>query len=139
MEGLPMKLYAMEWYESERGWGRRPDGFSLHATHEDFDGFMAIHWTGMPAQVPDEYEAPEWEHPRLVEAPEALGALVEKLGSLRIPHRCVELSGTGLKIFEPRLEADAQAALVEKRVAEEKACLEKNTPEGSSSRPASRI
>jgi len=30
-----MKLFIQHWEESERGWGIRPDGYSLHMTHQD--------------------------------------------------------------------------------------------------------
>lgn len=134
-----MKLYVMEWYESERGWGRRPDGYSLHISREAFDEHMQKHWKLMPATAPDEYEAPEWQHPQLVESPEDLAALVEKHGTLRLPHRWVALGKDGLAMLAPELAADAQAALVEKRVALEKACLEEIAPECAASRGAPRI
>lgn len=50
------KLY---WEESERGWGVRPDGYSLHLTHEDACKFVDEYWATMPdGPAPDVYERP---------------------------------------------------------------------------------
>lgn len=61
-----MKLYIQYWEESERGWGTRPDGYSLHVTHQDAldyvkkamkkqeDYFTSCGVNG----VPDEYSRP---------------------------------------------------------------------------------
>ena len=43
------------WLESERGWGHRPDGASLHLTAEDAKLYAKDYWDSMPAAVPDEY------------------------------------------------------------------------------------
>lgn len=51
-------VWCQVWEESERGWGCRPDGFSLHATREDVDKYIKEYWTGMPKEVPDEYSRP---------------------------------------------------------------------------------
>lgn len=34
-----MKLWVQEWVESERGWGTRPDGFTVHRKLEDVEMF----------------------------------------------------------------------------------------------------
>lgn len=34
-------LICQEWYESERGWGRRPDGYTLYKTEEDRNKHVA--------------------------------------------------------------------------------------------------
>lgn len=47
------------WLESERGWGVRDDGFSLHATEKDLHAYVKDYWDGMPAAVPDEYSRPD--------------------------------------------------------------------------------
>jgi hypothetical protein len=33
-------VFAQDWDESERGWGVRPDGFTLHLTREDLDEYV---------------------------------------------------------------------------------------------------
>lgn len=47
------------WEESERGWGCRPDGFTLHLTREDRDAFVEAFWKRQKEQLgastPDEY------------------------------------------------------------------------------------
>ena len=58
----PTELYPairVGWTESERGWGQRPDGYSLHLTREDSEAYIKEYWDKMPAQVPDEYSRPE--------------------------------------------------------------------------------
>jgi hypothetical protein len=34
-------LLKQNWYESERGWGQKPDGFTLHLTEEDRSAYVA--------------------------------------------------------------------------------------------------
>lgn len=46
------------WEESERGWGVRPDGYSLHLSKEDAEQFIKEYWAGLPDEVPDEYSRP---------------------------------------------------------------------------------
>lgn len=53
-----MKVVVQKWEESERGWGCRPDGYSLHLTEEDRKSFIAGYWAMMPKAVPDEYSRP---------------------------------------------------------------------------------
>lgn len=51
-------VVVQEWDESERGWGTRPDGASLHLTQEDASTYVKDYWATMPDMVPDEYERP---------------------------------------------------------------------------------
>lgn len=46
------------WMESERGWGQRPDGFSIHLSSEDYKKFVEDYWASMPDEIPDEYSFP---------------------------------------------------------------------------------
>lgn len=47
------------WEESERGWGCRPDGFSLHLTDEDRLKYIKEYWDRQPdGPAPDEYSRP---------------------------------------------------------------------------------
>ena len=57
MKNLKQIIYV-GWEESERGWGTRPDGCSLHLTLNDFKAFEQAYWKRMPKQVPDEYSRP---------------------------------------------------------------------------------
>jgi len=51
-----MEVLIEEWTEYERGWGQRPDGFSIHLTRKDYDEFIADYWSRQPkGHVPDEY------------------------------------------------------------------------------------
>jgi hypothetical protein len=53
-------VVAQQWEESERGWGVRPDGASLHLTEEDRISYCKDHWNrekklNSSGIVPDEY------------------------------------------------------------------------------------
>ena len=50
-----------DWIESERGWGIRPDGCSLHQTVGECKQYIAKYWDSMPDSVPNEYERPAGE------------------------------------------------------------------------------
>lgn len=49
-------VIVQEWEETERGWGIRPDGFTLHLTLEDHKEWCNAHVASLPTDhVPDEY------------------------------------------------------------------------------------
>ena len=52
-------VFCQKWEESERGWGTRPDGYSLHLTAEDLKRYIKEYWMEMPDAVPDEYSLPD--------------------------------------------------------------------------------
>ncbi len=54
-------VVVVVWEESERGWGERPDGYSLHLTPESVLQFVEDYWATMPDEVPDEYSRPTGE------------------------------------------------------------------------------
>jgi len=51
-------VVIVEWVESERNWGVRPDGCSLHLTQKDADTYVSDYWKIMPDSTPDEYSRP---------------------------------------------------------------------------------
>lgn len=53
-----MKAIALEWEESERGWGTRPDGISIHTTSEEADRYVQAYNDNLPKECPAEYERP---------------------------------------------------------------------------------
>ncbi len=53
------EVIVQKWEESERGWGSRPDGYSLHLTDADRQAFIEAYWARMPDSVPDEYSRPD--------------------------------------------------------------------------------
>lgn len=65
-----MKCWAQTWTESERGWGQRPDGYTLHKTKDDITHFLNRMRTReaeiYKGQTPDEYSFPD-SPPTLVE------------------------------------------------------------------------
>jgi hypothetical protein len=57
------KILVTEWLETERGWGQRPDGYSLHLTLRDMKKYIQEYWDSMPdrgpgGEAPDEYSRP---------------------------------------------------------------------------------
>ncbi len=52
------QVICQQWQEHERGWGTRPDGYSLHLTMADRNAYIEAYWAAMPDQVPDEYSHP---------------------------------------------------------------------------------
>lgn len=51
-------VYAQRWLESERNWGTRPDGYSLHPSPDLAKQFIQAYWDKMPDTAPDEYSRP---------------------------------------------------------------------------------
>lgn len=51
-------VIVQKWEESERGWGTRPDGYSIHPTEEARERFIKAYWDRQPKETPDEYSRP---------------------------------------------------------------------------------
>ena len=54
-------VVCQDWIESERGWGIRPDGLSLHLSQEALAHYVSEYWRDMPDDTPDEYSKPYGE------------------------------------------------------------------------------
>lgn len=52
-------IVCQKWVESERGWGVRPDGLSLHLNVEGLAQFIQRYWGSIPDTVPSEYSHPD--------------------------------------------------------------------------------
>lgn len=77
---------VQKWFESERGWGQRPDGWSLHRNREELDAYVKTYWDSMPNAVPDEYSAPEGDprvYPGSVFTDEQIAKLDESTNGAR--------------------------------------------------------
>ncbi|HET8688874.1 MAG TPA: hypothetical protein VFM18_19865 [Methanosarcina sp.] len=64
-------VYAVQWEESERGWGTRPDGASFHCSIAEAQAFIKHYWDREKAnnstgEVPDEYSRPVSGKPELI-------------------------------------------------------------------------
>lgn len=59
MEDGKYEVVVQKWEESERGWGTRPDGYSLHLADADRKAFIKEYWDRMPDAAPDEYSRPD--------------------------------------------------------------------------------
>lgn len=58
VEPSQVVLHVLQWDETERGWGCRPDGFSVHGSAEEMAAYVAAYWAKMPNRIPDEYSRP---------------------------------------------------------------------------------
>jgi hypothetical protein len=86
-------ILYVKWEESERGWGVRPDGCSLHKSVEDYESFLKDYWDKLPSAAPDEYSRP---------ASEPLTAYASK-------KICQEIKGNGIFVYQSR-ESDLRAS-----------------------------
>lgn len=68
VKSITKTVVRQDWLESERGWGQRDDGYSLHKSKADRDAYVAEYWKRMPDDVPDEYSRPCGE-PYLIDVP----------------------------------------------------------------------
>lgn len=77
-----LALYAIEWEESERGWGTRPDGFSFHRSPEEATQYLNEFYARQPKEVPDEYSRPINKVAKLIEVSESLHDFVIENGAV---------------------------------------------------------
>jgi len=47
------------WIESEAGWGKRPDGYTIHFSEEDYKSYIEEYNSDLPEETPAEYSRPE--------------------------------------------------------------------------------
>lgn len=59
IESGPNEIVCQKWEESERGWGTRPDGFSLHVSLESLGRYIRTYNATMPPVAPSEYSRPD--------------------------------------------------------------------------------
>jgi hypothetical protein len=74
------RVICQLWYESERGWGQRPDGFSLHLTPGSHKGYLTDYTKDRTGPAPDEYDAPDGS-PFTVEVTEEIFQKLVKAGN----------------------------------------------------------
>ena len=68
------------WLESERGWGQRPNGYSLHLSLGDRKRYIENYWDRMPDDAPREYSRPSC-NPKVAKVTEKLyNKIKEKMG-----------------------------------------------------------
>jgi hypothetical protein len=81
-----MLVVEVEWTESERGWGQRPDGFTYYPTLESAKADIAKHWLAMPAETPDIYIRPS--DPEFVRVDPTFALLVQGKGRIYSDKSC---------------------------------------------------
>ena len=82
-----MIAFLMQWDEKERGWGLRPDGWSLHASPAEYEDYLARYWASVPQPLPDEYSYPTYDFRlREIELPDqhALSRRLAAKGEVRL-------------------------------------------------------
>jgi len=62
-------VVVQKWEESEKDWGTRPDGYSLHLTEADSQAYFKEYCNRLPKIVSDDYERPDGD-PYLAEVDE---------------------------------------------------------------------
>jgi len=78
------KVYLQYWEESERGWGVRPDGCSLHLDIKNHKSYLDKIYYGRDSKnVPDEYDRVVGD-PIEVEVSDSIFEKVSKSGSFRL-------------------------------------------------------
>lgn len=74
-------LPALRWTEYERGWGQRPDGFTVHRDEATARQYVKDYWAKQPKAVPDEYSRPE-DTTTMIPVSDALYEAVQRDGSV---------------------------------------------------------
>ena len=99
--------FLLDWEESERGWGTRPDGASIHVSEEECAKYVKAYWERQPkGEVPDEYSRPMRDKPIGVRIPNELHELLQKEKSMRFWHGDLKVltdtaGGRMVKYFKP--------------------------------------
>lgn len=71
-------VWYYEWEESERGWGTRKDGLSLHATEGAARAYLKDHWARQPkGPTPDEYDRTTSDEPQMIRTEPELAAWIQ--------------------------------------------------------------
>lgn len=91
-ESAMWEAHMIMWTESERGWGQRPDGVSLHENKKDAAQFVKEYWERERARnksagitgVPDEYSRPDDEGARVLVSTELLERIRESGNGIRL-------------------------------------------------------
>lgn len=78
-------VICQKWEESERGWGTRPDGFSLHVSREALTKFIREIYEPRQKEtvIPDEYDRPDGTPYDINVSDEVYADLVANGGSRR--------------------------------------------------------
>lgn len=94
---MQVTVTVQKWEESERDWGTRPDGYSLHANEKARERFVTAYWAGMPNDAPPEYSRPcGTPYLAMVElTDEEQEVLFAGVGIRRYPHTHREYPGDG--------------------------------------------
>ena len=79
--------WYQSWEESEREWGQRPDGYSLHLTEQDAKDYIKSYMDGQKEQLgertPDEYTRPAGSPYRVIITDKTYANLQES-GTVRV-------------------------------------------------------
>jgi hypothetical protein len=78
------KVYLQYWEESERGWGVRPDGCSLHMNNDNRDSYIKSIYESRDDNVPDEYDRFVGNPIEVSVSDSIYNEIVENNGSIRL-------------------------------------------------------
>lgn len=106
IESGPHEIICQKWEESERGWGVRPYGFSLHVSLTSLERFVKKYWDSMPHSVHDEYARPSGIPYPLNVSDEVLQKVTESTDGIRLYNNNYPGSG-GVDGWKNRARGDA--------------------------------
>ena len=75
-------LHAVQWEESEAGWGTRGDGWTFHKNPEDALLFIKEYWDRQPKATPSEYTRNLHDNAIILEVSEKLHEYVMRKGNV---------------------------------------------------------
>lgn len=124
--------YLLSWTEFERGYGQRPDGYSLHASEEACDRYLKAFYDDRPKDglTPDEYEEPDTQKPKAVEISAELALVLEKKtresNGMRLGQSSLTLGKTAQGGLTAKLDEKLLARLMPEaeKIQLDKACAE---------------
>jgi hypothetical protein len=98
------QAFVLTWTESERGWGTRPDGYSVHISAEEARQYVDRHWASFPQgqAAPDEYDRPDSEKPfGVVLQDAAFARMLKEKKSIRLWQRdaTIETQSDGRRLL----------------------------------------
>ena len=81
VSGYP--VVCQPWVESERGWGQKPDGYSLHLDQNALDSYLKADAASKNGPVPEVYERPEGRPYNVIASDAVYKQLKKAKGSFR--------------------------------------------------------
>lgn len=107
-------VHVFSWTEHERGWGQRPDGFSIHASAQAAKDYVADFYkrARVHGRVPDEYEQPDSDEPIAVRTEKLIAQWVER-EDRRMWRGAMKIESGRLVFADPKIRARVEHEMIE--------------------------